>query len=209
MRNLLLYIYNWGHDVEDADFEWWEWHGKHPIKKFWRRTMASHILHFVDKSKSSLVLGCGSSPFTLLLGHYSNRIVGVDISKQKVDFMMTAVYPRIEFVVEDIRTLNLDSSKFDLIIASEVLEHITRRELAETLPKLCEMVEPGGRFIVAAPDYSHLLGGILERLFHWYHYPFSFEYLDQLFTWQGFSMIGERYLLWDKVVCYSKIKEVV
>ena len=198
MSNRLLDIYNLGHDVEDADFEWWEWYGIHPIKRYWRRTMAKHILSFVDNPKTSLVLGCGSSPFTLML---PGKVTGLDISLSKLAFMKL----RAEnvFINADIRKIP-DIGKFDLITASEVLEHIGYVELVFVLYALNDMLNTKGRIVIAAPNYDSKFGAFMEKLFHPYHYKFSFKELDRLLLDIGFKFVGTRSLLWDKVVCYEK-----
>jgi SAM-dependent methyltransferase len=163
--------------------------------------MATRILSFCPKSaKSTLVLGCGSSPLT---GKFPGKVTGLDINPWKTRFVEGKL-PNVTFVTRDIRDPLGSLGEFDLIVASEVLEHIPARELSSTVSKLCGLLSLGGRFVVAAPDYDNWLGSLVETLFHDYHYRFSFEDLDWDFAMQSFKFVGKRRFFWDTVACYKR-----
>lgn len=199
--NALLTTYNLGHHPEDADFEWWEWYGQQPMKRIWRRAMETRLLSFCPSdSRSTLVLGCGSSPLT---DQFPGRITALDINPWKIQFAESKL-SNIRFVQKDIRDPVESLGKFDLIVASEILEHIPQDELRRVVSKFCSIVNPDGTFIVAAPSYDTQFGTFMENLLHDYHYKFSFTYLDTLFKEQGFKYVGTRNFFWDRVVSYRR-----
>jgi len=55
-------------------------------------------------------------------------------------------------VVADVRALPEEIGRFDVILASHVLEHLARDEVAGTLAHWAEFLEPGGTLHVLVPD---------------------------------------------------------
>ena len=85
---------------------------------------------------------------------------------------------------------------FDLVVLTEVIEHILDEDLDFTLKKLHSFVKPGGTIIVTTPNNENLeLGKCLcpmcETLFHrWQHVrSFTAETLQSLFSSYGFEQV--------------------
>jgi SAM-dependent methyltransferase len=98
--------------------------------------------------KSVLELGCGFGRITkLLLTNYDNIIeyLAVDISPHQIEnaknllsSMNISNKVKLDFMVSDIQSLNLDK-KYDLVILSEVLLHILPTEIDSIIKKLLSL----------------------------------------------------------------------
>ena len=100
------------------------------------------------KNKSTVLeLGCGSGELINLISERFvdlNKIVAVDIfdRPEKLD-------KKIEFIKQDIENLNL-SGAFDLVILSQVLEHI--KDPLGLLTRLKKNLNPHGRILIVVPN---------------------------------------------------------
>jgi SAM-dependent methyltransferase len=108
-----------------------------------------------------LDLGCGAGEFAAIAAASGAELIGVDVAEAalerarrrapELDFRRTPVDGPLEFA----------DAAFDLVWASEVIEHI-----ADTAPWLSEVrrvLAPGGRLLLTTPSHGRLrllLGGI-------------------------------------------------
>lgn len=100
--------------------------------------------------KSVLELGCGFGRITkLLLTNFNNIIeyLAVDISPHQIEnakvLLSSVKLPdnevKLDFMVSDIQSLNLDNKKYDLVILSEVLLHVLPTEIDSIIKKLISL----------------------------------------------------------------------
>jgi 2-polyprenyl-3-methyl-5-hydroxy-6-metoxy-1,4-benzoquinol methylase len=98
-------------------------------------------------------VGCGTGHLLrALLDRLSvapQLVVGVDRSRTAIR-RARALLPQGEFVVADLYRLRCDAERFDLVLCTEVLEHV--REPALAVDALCRLCAPGGRVAVTVPD---------------------------------------------------------
>ena len=132
----------------DYDSAWTRWGDmiKHSPAPFHRRRL---ILRLAGMSpfRSVLDVGCGNGEFLLSVGQSNHgfRVVGIDISEEVVR-RNAEVIPWGTFHAMDIGERRLDES-FDLVICSEVLEHVQDPNAAlSNLRAMCS-----GRLIVTVP----------------------------------------------------------
>lgn len=76
-------------------------------------------------------------------------VVGIDRSRTGIR-RARALLPNGTFVVADLYRLPLDAERFDLVLCTEVLEHV--REPARAVGALCRLCAPGGRVAITVPD---------------------------------------------------------
>ncbi len=122
-----------------------------------------HILYFVDKylygKNKVLDVGCGSGTLCLYIANKKKNILGIDISKKA-----------IQTCIESSKTLNLTeytsfkaidfpkqsiNGKFDLVILTEVIEHIKDDKLA--LKSIYKLLNKNGILIISTPSVNALL----------------------------------------------------
>ncbi|CAM5771658.1 class I SAM-dependent methyltransferase [Bosea minatitlanensis] len=96
---------------------------------------------------------------------------------------------------------------FDVVIMSEVIEHVLDEELDVTLNRLAEFTRPGGTLIITTPNNENLEMGMIycpvsNQLFHrWQHVrSFNEETLPALLAQFGFEEIVTHRLGFDPAV---------
>jgi cyclopropane fatty-acyl-phospholipid synthase-like methyltransferase len=106
--------------------------------------------------------GCGPGTF---LGRYLKNIeakkFGVDLSQVQIAYARETFGPNISFFSTD--SFNVAQDKFDLIIAIEFIEHISRDETELFLDNCYSNLNPGGMLIMTTPNYKGFWP-ILERV---------------------------------------------
>lgn len=69
--------------------------------------------------------GCGDGKIAFGLKDFSNEIIAVDLSKEKISLAKNAgKHTQVSFLVADLEKLPFSESVFDCIICAEVIEHI-------------------------------------------------------------------------------------
>jgi len=91
--------------------------------------------------------GCGRGWLAGEMTKFGN-VVGVDLSPEGVELAQKA-WPNVRFEVGDV-TKWRPGYEFDLVVSSEVLEHIVdKRSFVETV---CAILRPGGYVILTTPN---------------------------------------------------------
>jgi cyclopropane fatty-acyl-phospholipid synthase-like methyltransferase len=101
-----------------------------------------------------LELGCGAGGTgrAALAAGKAGRYVGIELSPAAAKAAAEALS---EVLVGDVETLDLSrlAGKFDALIISEVLEHLT--DPWTTLAKLARCLKPGGEVFASSPNIAH------------------------------------------------------
>ena len=77
------------------------------------------------------------------------RVVGVEMNSR---FLQAHTLPSIEILEGDIREVEFDGKRFDLIHSRYVLLHISNYQFV--LGKLLSLLKPGGWLVLEEPDFS-------------------------------------------------------
>lgn len=105
--------------------------------------------------KSSLTVldyGCGTGDHvTYPLACLEHQVLGVDVHEESIHQASRRYQlPTLSFRVADIDALVNDGARFDLVVCSEVLEHLYHPETF--LETLTRVLEPGGGVIITTPN---------------------------------------------------------
>lgn len=100
-----------------------------------------------------LDIGCGEGYFTAGFSQAlpSVQIYGIDIAKAGVRLAAKTAKDEIGLVYSV-------ASSFDLPVANESMDVITRIYAPSKDAELCRVIKPGGKLIIVAPGENHLLG---------------------------------------------------
>lgn len=122
-----------------------EWPTKHQL-----------ILSLTNKTDCILDVGCGTGAMLRYLARngYTN-LEGLEISARAVEVLSKF---GITMHHAELPSLPLAGHKYDVVVASQVLEHIIRRR--KFLRQLCRILKPAGALILFVPD--NCLGPIDE-----------------------------------------------
>jgi SAM-dependent methyltransferase len=108
-----------------------------------------------------LDLGSGAGDFTAEIAKVAEQVVGLEVAEAAVA-RARARHPALDFRLTPIDgPLPLEDGSFDLVWASEVIEHVA--DTARWLSEIRRVLAPGGRLLVTTPSHGRLrlaLGGI-------------------------------------------------
>lgn len=138
---------------------------KNPIMKFLNDKLKTDILKVLDNYNPKLILdvGCGEGFITYKLADKFKEafIFGIDIEKEYIDYAREFnSAANICYKVDEIDTL--PTWDFDLIIATEVLEHLENPK--DAIKKLKAVSNNGGIILITIPNEPYFRLGNLCAL---------------------------------------------
>jgi len=111
----------------------------------------------------ALDAGCGFGVYSILLAEAGCDVQGVDINEEEIArakkwAAARGVGHRVEFRTGDLQTMTNREGAFDLVVCSEVLEHLDQPSLGAR--NLYRLLKPGGVAIISMPNMACLLGAM-------------------------------------------------
>ena len=142
------------HELEHGKYlagspeEFWGWGT--PAGKLRAERRAKLILQGAQIGPSSRVLeiGCGTGLFTEMFAKSGAEISAIDISPDLLRFARERAVPNARFFEGSFEDWDSDGV-FDAVIGSSVLHHL---DLDRSLPKIFQLLKPGGRMSFAEPN---------------------------------------------------------
>lgn len=135
-----------------------------------------YLSEFMDVGDISVLeVGCGEGGNLLPFARRGCRVVGVDLSEQRVrqaESFFSRECAAGTFICDDVMHYRGDGRLFDLIVCHDVVEHIP--EKGKMLLALKRLLAPGGRLFVAFPAWQMPFGGHQQIAHSWVvsHLPF-------------------------------------
>ena len=118
-----------------------------------RRDMVWRLLKNLDRNLSLLEVGCSGGPLIRLLQRKGfEKVAGIDINECSVELCRSLGNADIR--VADGCSTGFGDEQFDMVIASDVLEHID--EPIWCLIEWLRILKPKGRLIVFVPAFQFL-----------------------------------------------------
>lgn len=103
-----------------------------------------------------LDLGCGPGFLMALLAELGVEVDGIDFTPASRELAPESVRDRI--IIGEVTEEHVEPQSYDLVVCREVLEHLTVRQVAETVRAMCRA---SSRFVYVTtryhPDPAHLL----------------------------------------------------
>lgn len=152
------------------------------------------------KGKSVLDVGCvgekypPTSPKSLhrMISKVSTFCIGIDTNREGIELMKKLGY---NVIIADAENFKLPY-KFDRIVASEVIEHLSNPGLFLDCVK--EHLKPSGLLILTTPNARSLRHFLLNWSDSFDHkLLFNLQTLVQLLLFKGFKIVEVQYLLYD------------
>lgn len=125
----------------------WEREGDETWRDF--KNKYQHIISLVPDGSEVLDIGCGVG---LLLRKMRDALPGIkatgaDISAKAIDYVKKHGFGG---VVGGFPTLPLEADRFDVVLATEVLEHLSNPD--EAVREVVRLLKPSGKAILTVPD---------------------------------------------------------
>ena len=103
------------------------------------------------KNRVVLDIGCGIGYGAKILKEVAKKVVGVDYSKETIFFARSHYsHSNVHFAVMDIEALGFKDSKFDTVVAIEVVEHI--RDHNRLMETVREVLTDEGVLVLSTPN---------------------------------------------------------
>ncbi|HLA91763.1 MAG TPA: class I SAM-dependent methyltransferase [Gemmatimonadaceae bacterium] len=148
------------------------------------RRLFRHVVHFnqerLDKWVSDrarevpsgarvLDVGAGGGPYRALFAHCEYKTH--DFGQLKSEQIIQGKYAAIDYV-SDITNIPVGDGSFDVILSTEVLEHVPRP--IDALKEMARILSTGGQLLLTVP----LGSGIHQEPYHFYggYTPYFFEF---------------------------------
>ena len=128
------------------------YNSKHSVYKM-NAGRRKHIIDLIpSQTKTVLDIGCGVGDFAAFLQKKEYKVWGVDISKDVLSQAEGSLESSFCFNVEDEQwPAELMLKKFDVVIASEIIEHLFHPDIF--LKKLKPLLNTGGKIIITTPNF--------------------------------------------------------
>ncbi len=112
------------------------------------------LLSAVRPGARALDLGSGEGAFTAVLADARAEVVGAEVARSAIERAQRA-HPQLRFVlVAADGPLPFRDGAFDLVWASEVIEHIA--DTARWLSEVRRVLVPGGRLLLTTPNHGRI-----------------------------------------------------
>jgi SAM-dependent methyltransferase len=123
--------------------------------------LLSHIP--MSTVRKALDMGSGSGANLEVLHRCFPAVVGADVS---IRVLRTSkhVHNTTEFVTADIQNLPFKSGAFDVVVSTEVFEHVA--DLERAVLESRRILSEGGYLVVSTPNYGNLIG-VVKWLKDW------------------------------------------
>lgn len=142
--------------VESSDYDTRAFYSRIPFQRWWQRRRYAILSGYIGDAQRVLDAGCGS---TQLLNRFPQN-VGMDFGLRKVRFMRR---PGRLLVNGSTFELPFRSAAFDIVISSQVIEHLP--DDMRIFNELIRCVAPGGALVLGTVDYGSWQWPFIEYLY--------------------------------------------
>lgn len=107
----------------------------------------------IKQDNKILDAGCGDGRFIYEIRNKCKNIYGVDYSENAIKFARV-FNPNANLTVSNLTKLNYKDGFFDKIVAIEVLEHISKKELHEVINEFKRVLKNKGKLLITVPSIN-------------------------------------------------------
>lgn len=173
------------------------------------------VVKKLEGVRSICDLGCGNGHISGRLAELGFEVTGVDASRSGIQIARRA-YPKAQFV-EALIDRELKLGQFDLVVSSDVIEHMYRP--SDLLEAAHAQLKPGGQILIGTPYHGYLknlvlaAAGKMDAHFSVLHDGghikfFSVNTLSRLMKEHGFcdlsfTFYGRAQWLWKNMICHA------
>ncbi len=132
------------------------YHSKNPTRRYLHNARKDWIEEAIDKHTvthgTALEIGPGSGIYLPRLSKGFKQALAVDIESAYIEHArpLSEQYPNLDFMIDDITDSALLDNSIDLILCTEVIEHI--EDSQKVLHEIHRILKPGGTLILSTPQ---------------------------------------------------------
>jgi 2-polyprenyl-3-methyl-5-hydroxy-6-metoxy-1,4-benzoquinol methylase len=132
---------------------------KKGIRSFWHQLKFARVIAALGKSNNSILdIGCFGGTFLGMIPETTfSKQVGIDILEEQVEYANKkyGTHFRKFFLTEDIKSNGFSvDGYFDVITLIEVVEHLTKPQIADIITFAHNKLKPNGRLVITTPNYT-------------------------------------------------------
>ena len=146
---------------------------------------------FLPSARNAQILdvGCGAGHFLYYLKKKGyTDFLGIDISRQQMDFCKKNISPRIE-QADAFEYLKDKKKAFDVVVANDLLEHIPKQEIIPFLKMANTALKESGVFLMRTPNMGNPFAVYSRYKDFTHEVGFTDRSLYQVFWTAGFREI--------------------
>jgi len=146
----------------------WEMSPKDPL--FIHEKLRAHRLIRYNPKGPLTVLdcGCGDGYLSVLSAQKTKKVVSLDFSLKRLEkFSQKALENKIERIGADSCLLPFKTGSFDLVLVSELLEHVQEDELM--LSEIYRVLKVGGQFVISVPYKEMVNSDVCPNCHHQFY----------------------------------------
>jgi len=198
-------LWNLKNAREAGDYEDRAYHSMIPLQRYWQRRRTAIVLSFLDKEKSTLDIGSGSSRVSRSL----SRAVSLDCNRNPLRFLSNH---GVLTVQANCLALPFPSGTFEQVVFSQVIEELPR--VSCNLKEIVRVLKPGGALVLGTPNYQSPLWNLIEKIYLFVvaggnrHNPrarYSKNEAKALVMEAGFKIVDEKCILNSEVIFSAKL----
>ncbi len=115
------------------------------------KEVSAIVNNSINNGQSILDVGCGTGLITRLI--HSENVTALDINPWALERAKINTKGRsVAFVLGDAEDIPFPANTFDIVVCTEMLEHLVKPDLA--LQGIHRILKPGGQFIGSVPSKS-------------------------------------------------------
>jgi 2-polyprenyl-3-methyl-5-hydroxy-6-metoxy-1,4-benzoquinol methylase len=200
-----------------TEFEWATEHAANGESGERLTRVFIELVKKLDGVTSICDLGCGNGHIGGRLAALGYQVTGVDASRSGIN-MARRAYPGVQFVEAMLGSELKGLGSFDLVISSDVIEHLYRP--SDLLEAATSLLKPGGQILLGTPYHGYLKNLVLaaagkmdahfSALHDGGHIKFySKRTLSTLMINHGFedlsfTFYGRAPWLWKNMICHAR-----
>jgi len=135
---------------------------RNPTRRWLHCTRRDWLLNKIAECASArpgraLEIGFGAGAYLPALTKHYDEVVGTDLNQDQLEYVSahTAGHANLRVLIDDISDSKLPAHSFDLVLCSEVLEHVS--DTGRAMAGIHRVIAPGGWLLVSTPQRYSLM----------------------------------------------------
>lgn len=157
------------------------------------RFFNTNYLKFLPSEKAARILdiGCGTGDFLSYLNsnNYTNYL-GIDISKEQIDHCKIHVTKKVQLINNLNVFLGENKNSFDFILMNDVIEHIEKEEIIDTLSLVLASLKENGVVVIRTVNLKNRWGMAVRYMDFTHTVGFTEESIRQVMLTTGFKNVS-------------------